>query len=977
MLAGWAASAARFREDANAEEDLVLGGYRDRVLIELAQNAADAAARARQSGRMRIRLAGGVLSVANTGTTLDAEGVQALATLRASAKRATGTVGRFGVGFAAVLAVSDEPEVRSTAGGVAFSAARTHALVAGIPSLAEELARRGGAVPVLRLPFGIDDPPVAGFVTEVRLPLRPDTEKVVRRQLAALTADLLLALPALAEIDVDGRLLRRTESYSDEVELHDGDAVRRWRLSTAEGNIPDAVLAGRPVEERERTTWSIRWAVPVADGRVEPLPGRQVVHAPTPSDEPLSVPVRMVASYPLDPDRRHVAPGPLTDFLTAQAASAYVGLLRSFGDDPRVLGLVPRMGLAAAEIDAALGAAILGELRTQDWLPTVDDRTVSAPRAAALDEPSEDLVRALHEVVPGLLPASWSTTTLRRALDAVGVVRWGVGDVVDLLSTVQRPGVWWRAVYAALGDWGLRADPDALASLPVPLADGRTAFGARGLLLAEEGLPLAELAGLRLRIVAADAVHPLLERLGARPATAAALLADPEVRAAAEASLDDEDPEPVTAAVLTLVGAAGTTLAEHPWLADLAVPDAEGGWAAAGELVLPGSALAEVLEAEALGLVAAPAVQRWGADRLLAVGVLGNFAVLPSADVEIGDELDLDGVEQWYDAVLDRLPGGSVPPRLHAVTAVRDLELVREEGWPTALRMLSELPSAVFEPVLAELPDGSTQPVPAYTSWWLATHPVLDGERPDRLRRNGSVELTGLYDEAPADTPAFLTCPSTVDDVLAAADGGAELVLRLGDSTRCAPPGLLPDIYGRIAASPAELVPPPRVRALAGGVVEAEDAAVLDVPHVLPLVDRALVGAGGRPTEVAELLDLPLASELVTGRVDSAAGAAEKWADVPGAGLAGARLGGVELTGTVCRHDGLTLDGRPVPWWPLGSVDHVDRAAGAAALGRALAWRHDAWELRAALAEALAAPDAMEALAAEDAVRRPHADDGP
>ena len=46
MLAAWAASPARFREDANAEEDLVLGGYRDRVLIELAQNAADAASRA-------------------------------------------------------------------------------------------------------------------------------------------------------------------------------------------------------------------------------------------------------------------------------------------------------------------------------------------------------------------------------------------------------------------------------------------------------------------------------------------------------------------------------------------------------------------------------------------------------------------------------------------------------------------------------------------------------------------------------------------------------------------------------------------------------------------------------------------------------------------------------------------------------------------------------------------------------------------
>jgi hypothetical protein len=58
VLAGWAASPARFREDANAEEDLVRGGYRDRLLVELAQNAADAAARAGVPGRLRLELAG-------------------------------------------------------------------------------------------------------------------------------------------------------------------------------------------------------------------------------------------------------------------------------------------------------------------------------------------------------------------------------------------------------------------------------------------------------------------------------------------------------------------------------------------------------------------------------------------------------------------------------------------------------------------------------------------------------------------------------------------------------------------------------------------------------------------------------------------------------------------------------------------------------------------------------------------------------
>src|SRR5918998_4397837 len=144
VLTAWGGGPARFREDANAEEDLVRGGYRDRLLVELAQNAADAAARAGVPGRLRLELAedgagGEVLRAANTGAPPDAAGGQGLATPRASGKRDEPTsVGRFGVGFAAVLAVTDEPAVHSTTGGVRFAADRTRAEVAALPALADE-----------------------------------------------------------------------------------------------------------------------------------------------------------------------------------------------------------------------------------------------------------------------------------------------------------------------------------------------------------------------------------------------------------------------------------------------------------------------------------------------------------------------------------------------------------------------------------------------------------------------------------------------------------------------------------------------------------------------------------------------------------------------------------------------------------------------------------------------------------------------
>jgi len=51
VLAAWADSPSRFREDASAEEDLVRGGYRNRLVVERAQSAADAAVRAGVPGR--------------------------------------------------------------------------------------------------------------------------------------------------------------------------------------------------------------------------------------------------------------------------------------------------------------------------------------------------------------------------------------------------------------------------------------------------------------------------------------------------------------------------------------------------------------------------------------------------------------------------------------------------------------------------------------------------------------------------------------------------------------------------------------------------------------------------------------------------------------------------------------------------------------------------------------------------------------
>ncbi|HEV7212385.1 MAG TPA: hypothetical protein VGN47_11820 [Blastococcus sp.] len=975
VLAAWVDSPARFREDANAEEDLVHGGYRDRLLVELAQNAADAATRAGVAGRLRLELAGGVLRAANTGAPLDEAGVEGLATLRASAKRdSAGTVGRFGVGFAAVLAVTDEPALHSTTGGVAFSAVRTRAEVAGLPGLADELARRAGAVPVLRLPWPAGGSPPEGFATEVVLPLRPGARDVVAAALAALPADLLLALPGLEAVDVvlDGvaRTVRRTGA-GPRVRLTDGDRTTTWQVARRSGELPAEVVAGRPVEARAHRAWTVTCAVPLDDdGRPVPLPGGEVVHAPTPSDEPLSLPVRLIAPFPLGPDRRHVLPGPVTDVLVAAAGGTYADLLTALPADPALLGLVPRVGLAGAELDAALGTAVLGALQETAWLPVAggqDDERQPPGRAAALDDATPERVAALTGVLPGLLPEEWSRRADLPARAALGVPRIGTAEAVEAVRGIERPAPWWGRLYAALDG----ADREELAALPVPLADGRTAHGPAGVLLPDAGLPVERLGPLGLRVADPDAVgspaaRRLLERLGARPATARAVLADPAVRAAVEHSIDavDEgalagaDPEDLAEAVLALVAAAQPDVGELPWLAELALPDADGGWAPAGELVLPGSPLAGVLVDRALGLLDAATAAGTDPDALRAVGVLDTFALVRGADP---DELDVDAAGEWADAVVELLPPGAPLPDWPALTAVRDLELVAD--WRPALRLLAALPAEAWADVVL----GGVA-VPGYLRWWLRTHPVLEGRRPDRLRRPSSTQLQGLYEAADGDPCVLelLRPPATVDDVLADIDAAIDLLDRLGDPARSVPPDVLRTVYGRLAAAldGVGVDPPERVRVAPDRVVAT--AVVLDAPYLQPLVDEPIVPSGGAPGAVADLLDLPLASELVRAVVPGGAGRRMAWADVPGADLAAARLGLLRLPGSVVVDERLAVDGRAVAWWPGDDADHVDGTP--EALGRALAWRGGRWGRRQALAEAFAHPDRAGDLAAEDAV---------
>lgn len=917
-LAAWAQQPARFREDANAEEDHARGYYRDRVVVELAQNAADAAARAGVPGRLLLRLVedagGGVLVAANTGAPLDAAGVASLASLRASAKReVAGAVGRFGVGFAAVRSVSDRVSVVSTTGAVHFDlAAAARALgpaAAADPVLADEVERRGAWLPVLRLPWA---GPAgehaalapAGWDTVVVLTLRdPEAVALVRAQLA-LDDVLLLALPQLAEVTVEVDGARQVLA----------DVAARWVVARREGVLDAALLADRPVEEQGRTGFQVTWAV----RRGTPTPPG-VVHAPTPTDEPCSLPALLIGTFPLDPTRRHVARGPLTTALLGEAARAWAELLVACRDDadapdPATL-LAP--GLPAGRLDAALREAVLAATRSAPVLRTVCGGVVAPVDARLLTAAlSPAAARLLGEAYPGLVhPAP---PHLARVL---ALPTTDLADLVDALPPLAPVAA--RAFFEAFA----AADPatlEHLGALPVPLADGRTVHGARGLVMLDEELAadaVELLAERGLRVVHPDAAHPLLERLGAERLGIVALLRSPAVRAAIA---DDAD------LLLTLVAAAvrGGPVESEAWWGEVPLPAADGERVPARGLVLAGSRAAELFDPEALPLVDPGVQARWGDAVLATVGVRADLVVsrVP-ADLTDGPAEPLDGFAEFRDDVgLDEVgEGGDV-----LVTA--DLDAVRPELWPQVLAELAHRHRSALEP----LPLHRRGDDPSYTTWWLRHRSGLGLDRPFALPGG------------PAFLPAAPAVVVGLDETVQRWLGGVTAADQLTPGAWLALLSELPDgdpiplpmavevwlALARLADEPGPLgdapvlpalvaLDPPQVRAVPTDDVVVASPMWAQLPTSLP----AVVVPASAVATVADAMDLDCADERAAGRVTSS-GEVVATADAVHAVFPGVPVEWVE-------HDDLRVDGVAVDWW----VDDRVHAATTAGLARGLAER--------------------------------------
>lgn len=347
-------------EHANVEEDTAYGGYQHRQLFELVQNSADALwsdaserdidddSPAERRGRIEVRLTGECLYCADDGEPIDADGVKALMFSHLSPKRATSQIGTFGLGFKAVLGVSDAPEFFSRSGSFRFDRVRSRERVRTVVADAERC-------PVLRLPEPID--PVsywrhdrvlqdlmAWAVNIVKLPLTSGAKDDLSQQMVEFPAEFLLFVAhvgSLALIDDSGAVSRvlALEQVDDDYLLADGDATSQWRLFERAHRLSnDARADQRPGDDR--TEVPVWWAAPV--DRLN-RPGRFWAFFPTATAS--LVPGILNAPWKTNEDRQNLLDGRYNDELIATSAALIADalpLIQTTDDPARHLDALPR-----------------------------------------------------------------------------------------------------------------------------------------------------------------------------------------------------------------------------------------------------------------------------------------------------------------------------------------------------------------------------------------------------------------------------------------------------------------------------------------------------------------------------------------------------------------------------------------------------------------------------------------------------------
>ncbi|MCF3175167.1 DEAD/DEAH box helicase family protein [Streptomyces sioyaensis] len=296
VLQTYAVDPGLVAEHANGERRITQGGYGDRQLFELVQNAADEMAD-ESGGRVHAVLTEAHLYCANEGNPVTPEGAETILRMSMSKKRG-GQIGRFGVGVKSVLVVTDAPEFFSSTGSFGFDRAWSYEQIRAVPGVTARYGPEFDA-PVLRMarPLDVQAERASDHVlnellnwatTVVRLPLLPKADDRLGRDMHGGRAKdhgepreefpvgFQLFSPHVTKVVLEDRrprpMARRTLTAQQAGDLHTvveertGKAVatERWRVFTT-AHEPGPAARDDAGELHDRLSLDLAWGVPTLE----------------------------------------------------------------------------------------------------------------------------------------------------------------------------------------------------------------------------------------------------------------------------------------------------------------------------------------------------------------------------------------------------------------------------------------------------------------------------------------------------------------------------------------------------------------------------------------------------------------------------------------------------------------------------------------------------------------------------------------
>lgn len=406
--------------------------YKGREILELLQNAADAAKKAGERGRIRIELTHRGLIVANTGIGFTTGGVKSLQTADLSPKRARNSqlIGSKGLGFRSVLNWSRHPLIISGDLHLAFSSRYANHLVDRIinqhRNVRDELAalQAEGAAPAPLLPFPVDlsNPDNSDYVedavlyercrelrnegldTVIGMPFdRARGYENALSQLELLRPEFLLFSDSIEALSVlviaekpeegwekqwlsevvDEQTVVLTERQADS----HTETCNRWKLFSTTGAIPIELLSDNDDPDSFHLVVALQ-----EEGFADP----GYLYSFFPTSIPLPLNLLCHASLALEQNRKHLQENQANEFVLERLASFVTTIVErealNSGDLYRAIDLLARESLVETypEDIVVFQDALLSELRLRSILPTLSGNLVSTGQALSFPSHVDD-----------------------------------------------------------------------------------------------------------------------------------------------------------------------------------------------------------------------------------------------------------------------------------------------------------------------------------------------------------------------------------------------------------------------------------------------------------------------------------------------------------------------------------------------------------------------------------------------------------